>query len=878
MESKAGGTRRPLRRVVVVFKTHFDLGFTGLPHEVMRQYTGPIFSAVRALILATGGEPAHLRYNWTLPAWPLKFLLHDPTVPAETREQARRLVEEGRLHWHAWPFTTHTAFCGLEELVRGLHVSRALAEEFGRRPGGAKQTDVPGHTWATPSLLHGAGVRFLHLGANSGSHAPHVPRLFWWEGPDGSRLLTYYSPGGYGTPALPPQDWPFDTWLALQQTVDNHGPQSPEDLLRLRRTVEQGAPEAELVFGQLGDFYDSLLEHPEQLDGLPVVPYDLADTWIHGVGSMPREVARVRSLRHKLLELEVIATLLDWPGKDNGHSAEFALSRGIAPEIDAAYEQLLLFGEHTWGLDVKSTIARVFDEGFSAARLTEPYRRLESSWAAKADYVTKSEEAYARAYARVLDAWRADFERLRQKREQHPLWQPYNREFEERQVRPAGSEEDSQAPEEAVFIPPPIPAGKNVLETGSLRIEVDPASGGITSFIDATTGREWVARTGEPFAGYRYDLYSAADIAEFLRAYGLYFQDWFVHDFGRPGYPEDMPHVTSYARNFSLARVKDAAGEALLLAGGGLEATSQGGARLPFQRVSIRLSLHDWSGYYNTEARRSYDSRSLDLEYAIEGKEATPLAESTVVPFPLDLPKASFRLGQVGSVIDPARDIAEGANRYLWCVDGWVDASDDRVGMAVMPLDMPLVSIGSPGIFAFDPARVPSQATLYAHLSNTQWGTNFPQWLEGDFKFRVRLAPHAGDWRTGELWGQTSSLELNELHMRGERGVGSMPSFVERDTGLLLLSLHPASVGRGLIARYWDALGTHRRVTLSLPQPVARVWRCDLMERPVEELPLQKRPASDPSHKPVSWGVLNVAPHATMTLLLEFDKPQEAAP
>ncbi|HET6312794.1 MAG TPA: glycosyl hydrolase-related protein, partial [Chloroflexia bacterium] len=184
----------------------------------------------------------------------------------------------------------------------------------------------------------------------------------------------------------------------------------------------------------------------------------------------------------------------------------------------------------------------------------------------------------------------------------------------------------------------------------------------------------------------------------------------------------------------------------------------------------------------------------------------------------------------------------------------------------------------SPGIFAFEPARVPSRPTIYAHLSNTQWGTNFPQWLEGDFKFRVRLAPHAGDWRTGELWGQTSSLDLNELHMRGERGVGSMPSLVERDTGLLLLSLHPAHVGRGLIARYWDALGTHRKVTLSLPQPVARVWRCDLMERPVEELPLQKRPASDPSHKPVSWGVLHVAPHATVTLLLEFDKPQEAAP
>ena len=254
-----------LRKVVVVFKTHFDLGFTGLPGEVMRQYTGPMFDAVRRVMAATENEPEGLGYSWTLPAWPLRFLLSDPSVSEESRGAARRLVEEGRLHWHAWPFTTHTAFCSLEELVRGLHISRGLSEEFGRWPTAAKQTDVPGHTWIVPTLLARAGVKFLHLGANPGSHTPHVPRLFWWEGPDGSRLLTYYSPGGYGTPLLPPDDWPLDTWLAVAHTIDNEGPHSPEELARIRRTLEEGAPGVEVLFGQLGDFAESLLEHPEQL-------------------------------------------------------------------------------------------------------------------------------------------------------------------------------------------------------------------------------------------------------------------------------------------------------------------------------------------------------------------------------------------------------------------------------------------------------------------------------------------------------------------------------------------------------------------------------------------------------------------------------------
>ncbi|MEO8285053.1 MAG: DUF5054 domain-containing protein [Chloroflexota bacterium] len=858
----------PLRKVVVVFKTHFDLGFTDLPDRVMQLYTGKMFSAVREVMDATADEPEGLRYSWTLPAWPLRFFLHDPSVPEETRAAARKLVEEGRLNWHAWPFTTHTAFCGLEDLVRGLHISRSLSEEFGRWPTGAKQTDVPGHTWILPSMLVRAGVKFLHLGCNSGSHAPHVPRVFWWEGPDGARLLTYYSPGGYGTPLLPPDDWPLDTWLAVQQTVDNVGPQSPEELKRIRGKVEDGAPGVELLFGELGDFSDSLFEHPEQLAHLPVVPYDLADTWIHGIGTMPREVARVRRLRPKLLELEAITALLGWPDDDNAHSDDFVLARDVASYIDEAYEQLLLFGEHTWGLDVKSTIKRAFGEDFEAARHTEPYRRLESSWAAKAAYVTKAEQAYEHALALVRVAWREYFDLLRSRDEQLPAWQALQDEFAA--MRSAASEQPASEDktEEPAWIPGPSGENSNILESSWLRVEVDPASGGIKSLIDTRTGHEWVAPGNpEPFGGYRYDLYSAGDIAAHLRAYGLYFQDWFVHDFGRPGYPEEIPHVTGYARDFKLDRVNDKDGEAILLTNGSVQAQGEGREYIPPQNVSIRISVGSSGGYSNTNKRTFSVLDKVYLDYTIHGKVATALAESSVVPFPINLPKAAFRLGQTGSVIDPARDIVEGANRNLWCVDGWIDATDDRRGLAVFPMDTPLVSIGNTGIYRFEPERVPTEPVMYAHLSNTQWGTNFPQWLEGDFTFRVQIAPHEGDWRTAQLWLHTPTVDLDELRVEGEKGVGSLPRWVEDDPGLVLLSIRPRHNGKGLIARYWDAAGTPRRVIFRFASSISRVWRCDLMERPIEELASRRTGKQD-------WiAALPIKPHAIETLLIEFTRP-----
>ncbi len=781
-----------LRKVVVVFKTHFDLGFTGLPDEVMRAYTGPMFEAVRKTMDATANEPPNLRYRWTLPAWPLRFLLNDPSVPLETRQAAHKLVEKGRLNWHAWPFTTHTAFCGLEDLVRGLHISRSLSEEFGRWPTGAKQTDVPGHTWIFPTLLTQAGVKFLHLGCNSGSHSPHVPPFFWWEGPDGSRLLTFYSPGGYGTPLLPPDDWPYDTWLSLQQTVDNHGPHTPEELHRIRHTIEQGAPGAEILFGQLGDFSDSLFEHPEQLSDLPVVPFDLADTWIHGVGTMPREVARVRDLRAKLLELECALAEHEWSNADN-----FPLACKVAPMIDAAYEQLLLFGEHTWGLDVKSTIKRAYGDDFKHALTTGPYKRLEESWVAKAAYAHRAEAFYNQAL---------------------------------------------QIAQESVFIGPPYeqetsptPQGDlpdNVLENSWFRLEVDPATGGITSLLDKRTGRDWVDKQShEPFSAYRFDLYSVTDIAEFLRAYGLYFQDWFVQDFGKQGYPEYSTHITAYARDFKLSR----SGQTITLSGGHLKAREAHNLALPKQTISIEITLPE------SEA-------IVDITFKVEGKEATPLAESTVVPLPLNLAKPTFRLGQTGSVMDPSRDIAAGANRNLWCA-GWLDISDDRLGLSVIPHDMPLLSIGDTGIYRFEPERAPSEPVVYAHLSNTQWGTNFPQWLEGDYNWRIQLMPHTGDWRRSMLW------------------------YVERQLpfvtplGLVLQGIRPRHDGPGLILRFWNSLGEHDTGSpLVLSHPAKSVWLCDLLERPIQQLPVL------PWDDNAIVADIPSAPHAIQTLLIEFDQ------
>jgi hypothetical protein len=237
-------------RIFVAFKTHFDIGFTGLVSEVLDSYaTVLVPQALEACRRTMENQPGH-RYVWTLPAWPLAYCLRALTGSALGEELAQR-VREGMVVWHALPFTTHTELFGLEDLIRGLYIGRSLGQRFRRQPVAAKMTDVPGHTWILPTLLAAAGVTFLHLGCNPCSTPPNVPLLFRWEGPDGSQVMTMYSRGGYGTQLLPPHEWKLPVWLALQHTSDNAGPQRAEAVQEILHSVHERSPGTDVIFGTL---------------------------------------------------------------------------------------------------------------------------------------------------------------------------------------------------------------------------------------------------------------------------------------------------------------------------------------------------------------------------------------------------------------------------------------------------------------------------------------------------------------------------------------------------------------------------------------------------------------------------------------------------
>ena len=353
---------RPLEEVIVVFKTHFDIGYTDLTREVVARYRTSMIDKALDVIERSRSLPAEHRFVWTVSGWPMAQILW-PKQDLARKENVLAACRRHQFAVHALPFTTHTESLEIEDIVRGLRFSSQLSRSLGLLLArDAKMTDVPSHSWILPTILRHAGVEFLHLGCNAASSSPDIPLLFWWEGPDGSRVLTMYSAGGYGSGLVPPDGWPYPVWLALIHTDDNEGPPPPEVIEKLLEEGRQKLPGVRIRFGRLSDFSDRLLPTRPTL---PTVRGDMPDTWIHGIQTMPAETALVRATRPRIAALEALHTLL-------GASLP-------APDIAAAREQSLLYGEHTWGMDAKK-FPRLYGEDWRQARDAGKYQKLEEAY------------------------------------------------------------------------------------------------------------------------------------------------------------------------------------------------------------------------------------------------------------------------------------------------------------------------------------------------------------------------------------------------------------------------------------------------------------------------------------------------------------------
>jgi hypothetical protein len=681
----AFGQKRPLEEVVVVFKTHFDIGYTALARDVVARYRTTMIDNALAVIDRSQTLPPEHRFVWTVSGWPMTEILW----PGQTPERRRRVLDalrKGQFATHALPFSTHTESLDLEDLVRGLDFSSRLHRSLNLPlPRDAKMTDVPSHSWIMPTLLRHAGIEFLHLGCNGASSSPEVPLLFWWEGPDGSRTLTMYSSGGYGSSLTPPEDWAHPVWLALIHTGDNQGPPTPEDVEKLLAECHTKMPRVRIRFGRLSDFADAVRK---TRPALPVVRGDMPDTWIHGLGSMPAETATARQARSRIAAVQSLDGLL-------GTWAPAAVP-GI--DIAAAREQSLLYGEHTWGLNSKK-FPRLYGDAWNKEDQAGGFEKAKESYAEHGSYARKADGIASPAlvqHAAVLArSVKVEGERIvvfnplawpRTGIVELPATDGKPRRFMACNVPPLGYTTLRRAQTDASVVTPGM-------ENEYLRVTAAPARGGIVSIVDKQSGRELVNARGEFALGqYLYERFSRAEVKRFTDAYVNPNAPWGPNDFGKPELPE-----APYRRSL--------------------------GAEMP----SITLET---------------GCRYVDITWTISNKQPDPWPEAGWLCFPLNVANPSFRLARLGGIVDPARDTVRGANNEVFCLNSGLAILDGSgSGVGICPIDSPLISIGRPGLWRYSKEFGTREPIIFVNLFNNQWSTNFAQWVGGSLTSRVRLWP-----------------------------------------------------------------------------------------------------------------------------------------
>ncbi|MBR3576496.1 MAG: hypothetical protein IKL42_03725, partial [Clostridia bacterium] len=287
-------------KIITVFKTHVDIGFTDLPQKVLEKYSTKMLVDAVTTCEQTADNIKEERFVWTLPAYPLYRAFC--YASEDIKKRCEKLIANDQLKWHALPFTLRSEFFSKDELQNALSYSKKLAERFNKpMPIAAKMTDVPGHTQAIVDVLCENGIKFLHLGCNPASTTPDVPVLFWWESKNKNRILVYYNKD-YGSSILPPEGWNYPVHLALIQTGDNCGVQSYTVIDELKHQALEAYPDAKFTTGTLDDFASEILKC--DLSDLPVICGELGDSWIHALGAFPESTAKIRQARSIFKELD----------------------------------------------------------------------------------------------------------------------------------------------------------------------------------------------------------------------------------------------------------------------------------------------------------------------------------------------------------------------------------------------------------------------------------------------------------------------------------------------------------------------------------------------------------------------------------------------
>jgi len=831
--------------LLVVPHEHLDIGFTDYREKVAELQSQSIDGVLDLL-------PKHPEFRWTMDgSWVAQQYLAGRSP--DRVQQFLSAVRAGKIVLPPQYANQHTGVASLEGLTRSLYPSHALAKEFNLPVGAANITDVPSYSWSYASILHNAGIRYFAAGSNSW-RAPvllegrwNEKSPFYWEGPDGGRVLMWYSraylqlASMFGTPpsveavkdALPVflqaygrKEYRADSVILFGSQLENTALDQGQVTLPADWAKEYVYPRLEF-----STFKDAMSSIEQQFGGtIPTYRGDFGPYWEDGFTSGAQATAIHRANQNRFLNAEVMATIPS------------LLNPALRPDASLlrdAWQNSLLFDEHTWtsaGATTQpesdqsvrqweSKRAQVVRAGNDLTQSMErSFAQLESTLAPKDNSLLifnalnwsrggwletdlpegkeivdpQTQRAVPQEMLRVekgtpLPGFGGRTLRVRYRADDIPavgykllsLVDAHSKLAESRATEQAG----------------------DVLENRFYRVTLDPTSGSIRSIWDKDLKRELV----DAASPYRFGSYVYVTGADDMPDNSLY----------RYGAALPKPELTPHP----------AAGGRIVAIEHGVESES----------ATLESSAPN-TPRIQTVITLPADTKRIDLRVSLH-KIETLHREAAYVAFPLAVEHPEFAYDTQNGWVDPTRDELAGGSREWYAVQHWAAVHDGGVSAGVIPVDAPMVAFGDVVRGAWPKEFMPKSAAIFSWLMSNYWSTNFKASQGGDFTFRYVFVSGA-KFTPAELtrigWEQMTPLESDVVPASFTPSAVHSTSFLRLDNANVVLSTWKrAEDGHGSIVRLAEIAGSPETLHLSTPHlRIKKAWRCSLLEDCVEELPV----------------------------------------
>jgi alpha-mannosidase len=814
---------------------HLDVGFTDYQSKV-----GVVQARVIDEAMDFVAKQPDFRFSMD-GEWPLEQFLR--TRSAEEQKRAITAIQKQQLYIPAQYANLLTGFPTAETLIRSLYPSANFSREYQTPFDYANITDVPSYSWSYASILASAGIKDLVAGANNhrapvlmqGHLNEHSP--FWWCAPDGQKILFWYAhpylqmsylfglppilAAGEDTVPLFLQQYEHPEYRASAAII--YGTQPENYDLFPEQAVLAGKWNTRWAYPRIQNsgFHDALETIRRQFgDNIPTYTGDGGPYWELGIGSDAYYAAmeRVSESRGPSAEkLITIASLIN------------PLITVDKAALDDMWKNMLLMDEHTWGA-ASSVIDPESSEAASQLEVKDsfPIRAqaavdslMKASMATLADSISVGANNLI-VFNTLNWPRRGEVEFDLGKRQE--LSDPSSGSLVPVQLVREGNElnrvrfvaQDVPALGYKVYklraatapIAHPTPLQSTVLESPYYRVELDPASGAVRSIYDKDLRRELV------------DQQSDFRLGQYL----------YVTDAN----PANNQHLTWFRGKLDLQIHPAHDGKILSVTRTpyGWEADMESTAtNTPAITTSIRLFEHE---------------KKIEFVEDIE-KDKVSDKEAVYFAFPFAVNHPQFQYELQTTSMDPAKDMYPGAGHEWFSVQHWVSVQADGISASVLPLDVPLITLGDIDRGQWLDTFGERRATIFSFAMNNYWEDNYVGSQGGKFHFRyvVTSAPSTNEGQLSRMgWEEATPLEFNYV-TRLDKALdeprlldGRQASFAQiDDPNLLLDTWKPAEDQNGTILRFLDLGGQTRSAAIRLPAfRVTGAWQTDAVERNQNQL------------------------------------------